>query len=520
MAGMAEASVDAIVTDPPYGLASGPTTTLEEAQGGRGFMGKEWDRGVPGVTFWREALRVAKPGAHMLAFGGTRAFHRMAVAIEDAGWEIRDCVAWVYGSGFPKSLDASKAIDKRQDWSKVERLSAEIKRAREIAGFSLRDLGNAMQSSTNGQYGAWYHRGGHMFFETGRSLPSRPEWEQLRRVLPIAPEFQTAYDEAEREVLSQRPAYGIGSNGAAFNGHSDGAIAKITAPATDAAKEWAGWGTALKPAWEPVLLCRKPVEGTVAANLLKHGTGALNIDGCRIDTPKGWPPSKQYNAGFLAGGDKHTGVFQDIRNNPSRNLGRWPANFMHDGSPEVVAGFPESKDGVANPNSPGKGWHGQSVGGKAHSGYGGSGSAARFFYCAKASRADREEGCEGLPARSGADATDREEGTAGLNSPRAGASRTVETVRNHHPTVKPTELMRYLIRLITPPGGTVLDPFMGSGSTGKAAMLEGATFHGCDLDPDYLAIAEARIRFGLHLEAEEAAAAFEASRQLSLFGDL
>jgi site-specific DNA-methyltransferase (adenine-specific) len=159
---------------------------------------------------------------------------------------------------------------------------------------------------------------------------------------------------------------------------------------------------------------------------------------------------------------------------------------MHDGSPEVVDRL---------------------------------GDASRFFYCAKASRADREEGCELLPTRSGAEATDRQEGTAGLNSPRAGASRTAEAVRNHHPTVKPTELMRYLIRLITPPGGTVLDPFMGSGSTGKAAMLEGATFRGCDLDPAYLTIAEARILFGLQLEAEEAAEAYESTRQLSLFGD-
>lgn len=437
MAGMAEASIDAIVTDPPYGLASGPTTTLEEARGGRGFMGKEWDRGVPGVTFWREALRVAKPGAHMLAFGGTRAFHRMAVAIEDAGWEIRDCVAWVYGSGFPKSLDASKAIDRAA--------GAE----REVVG------------KTESTYG--YQRDGE-------------RWDKDHYV---------------------------------------------TSPATDAAKEWAGWGTALKPAWEPVLLCRKPMEGTVAANLLKHGTGALNIDASRlpIEGAAGvWGAKQAASIGFH-GGTEGSG-FATVQS----PLGRWPANFMHDGSPEVVAGFPHTTSGSGNKNTEnrdrnrtfhnglGKG-NGLGMGGD-------SGSASRFFYCAKASRADREEGCDHLPARSGADATDREEGTAGLNSPRAGASRTVEAVRNHHPTVKPTELMRYLIRLITPPGGIVLDPFMGSGSTGKAAMLEGATFVGCDLDPAYLAIAEARIRFGLHLEAEEAAAAFEASRQLSLFGDL
>ena len=386
MAAMDEASVDAIVTDPPYGLASGPTSFLEDATSGRGFMGKEWDRGVPGPAFWREALRVAKPGAYLLAFGGTRAFHRMAVAIEDAGWEIRDCVCWLYGQGFPKSLN--------------------------------------MES------------------------------------------------------------------------------------------EWAGWGTALKPAWEPIIMARKPLEGTVAANLLKHGTGALNIDGARV----GAEPTVRRNTAEMG---YHGGNLSASYATGSPQ-GRWPANLMHDGSDEVVAGFPNAGGGNGLPIHAGAfgqhGRYGKATGATTQS-YADSGSASRFFYCAKASRADREEGCEQLPTRSGAEATERQEGTAGLNSPRAGASRTAEAVRNHHPTVKPTELMRYLIRLITPPGGTVLDPFMGSGSTGKAAMLEGATFRGCDLDPAYLTIAEARILFGLQLEAEEAAEAYESTRQLSLFGD-
>jgi len=377
MAAMDAASVDAIVTDPPYGLASGPTTTLEDATSGRGFMGKEWDRGVPGVTFWAEALRVAKPGAYLLAFGGTRAFHRMAVAIEDAGWEIRDCCCWVYGSGFPKSLDASKAIDR-----------------------------------------------------------------------------------------------------AAGEGAGE-------------ASAWQGWGTALKPAWEPILMARKPLEGTVAANLLKHGTGAINVDGCRIGTE---------------------GATQ----------GRWPANFMHDGSPEVLAGFPLTTSGGLGGGScyatNDLGFHGGGKGAMVAT-HGDHGSAARFFYCAKTSSADREEGCEELATSTGADATSRQEGTAGLDNPRAGASRTREVVRNHHPTVKPTELMRHLVRLVTPPGGLVLDPFMGSGSTGKAAILEGARFAGCDLDPAYLKIAATRIAYALRLEADEAAAAYESTRQLSLFGD-
>jgi len=401
MAAMDAASVDAIVTDPPYGLASGPTTTLEDATSGRGFMGKEWDRGVPGVTFWAEALRVAKPGAYLLAFGGTRAFHRMAVAIEDAGWEIRDCCCWVYGSGFPKSLDASKAIDR-----------------------------------------------------------------------------------------------------AAGEGAGE-------------ASAWQGWGTALKPAWEPILMARKPLEGTVAANLLKHGTGAINVDGCRIGaevTSRRNTAEMGYHGGNLAP-SYATGSTQ----------GRWPANFMHDGSPEVLAGFPHTTSGVHNPNllrHPSYGEPFVDSGGQAKVGHlDNSGSAARFFYCAKTSSADREEGCEELATSTGADATSRQEGTAGLDNPRAGASRTREVVRNHHPTVKPTELMRHLVRLVTPPGGLVLDPFMGSGSTGKAAILEGARFVGCDLDPAYLEIAPARIHFQLLLEAKEDAAAYESTRQLSLFAD-
>lgn len=335
---------DSIVSDPPYGLT---------------FMGKGWDRGVPGEEFWREALRVAKPGAHLLAFGGTRTFHRLTVAIEDAGWEVRDVVCWLYGSGFPKSLN--------------------------IGG---------------------------------------------------------------------------------------------------------GWGTALKPAWEPVIVARKPLDGTVAANVTRYGTGALNIDGCRV-------------------GDAS---------------GRWPANVMHDGSDEVVAGFPDAKSGIAVTRNGG----GRIIGSdRTYSGSGGgiptpdsgytdSGSAARFFYCAKASRADREEGCDHLPARIINEQTPP--GTAGANSPRAGAGRLHEDgVRNFHPTVKPTDLMRYLCRLVTPPDGLVLDPFCGSGSTGKGALLEGFRFVGIDLDPAHVAIAEARCQFAVDTVDAEVAAAEAPGAQLSLF---
>ena len=303
-------SVDSVVTDPPYGLA---------------FMGKKWDYDVPSVEVWQECLRVLKPGGHLLAFAGTRTQHRMAVRIEDAGFEIRDMIAWVYGSGFPKSLDVSKAIDKAA--------GAE----REVVGYSAG-------------------------FGKGSTFSS---------------EYQTAQ--------GYRPAYT----------EKAGQPAPITAPATEAAKQWQGWGTALKPALEPITVARKPLTGTVAANVLEHGTGALNVDGCRV-------------------GDE---------------AGRFPANMIHDGSDEVVGLFPESN---------------------------GQGSAARFFYCAKTSKKDR--------------GTD-----------------------NKHPTVKPTELMKYLCRLVTPPNGTVLDPFMGSGSTGKACMLEGFNFIGIELCKEYYVVARNRI---------------------------
>ena len=289
---MPDCSVDSIVTDPPYGLS---------------FMGKKWDYDVPSVDVWVECLRVLKPGGHLLAFAGTRTQHRMAVRIEDAGFEIRDMIAWVYGSGFPKSLDVSKAIDK-------------------AAG-------------------------------------------------------------AEREVVGRKAVTRVMDGSDLVGGNVRAGFVSVTAPSTDAAKEWQGWGTALKPALEPITVARKPLIGTVAENVLQHGTGAINVDGGRVEG------------------------------------GRWPANFIHDGSEEAIDLLKDS---------------------------------ARFFYCAKASKADRGE--------------------------------------NHHPTVKPTDLMRYLCRLVTPPNGIVLDPFNGSGSTGCAAVLEGFQYIGIEREAEYIAISEKRIQ--------------------------
>jgi site-specific DNA-methyltransferase (adenine-specific) len=364
-----DCSVDAVVTDPPYGLS---------------FMGRRWDYDVPAVEVWAECLRVLKPGGHLLAFAGTRTQHRMAVRIEDAGFEIRDMIAWVYGSGFPKSLDVSKAIDKAA--------GAE----REVVGSKLGQPGYSLTDGKGGLYGG-----------------------------------------------------GFGANG---TGEGE---CRITAPATKAARQWQGWGTALKPALEPITVARKPLIGTVAANVLEHGTGGLNIDGCRVGTESTVVSRK--TVGATMGSNGIYGGSNGLRDTGS-NAGRWPANLIHDGSEEVVGLFPETAaEGHPACRNTSDYSGGLEQGKTPHGAIRtDSGSAARFFYTAKASKADRGEG-------------------------------------NHHPTVKPTELMRYLVRLVTPPGGVVLDPFMGSGSTGKACALEGFAFIGIEREAEYVEIARARI---------------------------
>jgi DNA modification methylase len=383
MATLDAESVDAIVSDPPYGLS---------------FMGKGWDHGVPGVEFWTEALRVAKPGAHLLAFGGTRTYHRLACAIEDAGWEIRDCVMWVYGSGFPKSHDVSKAIDK--------------------AAGAERELVERVRSDGKG---------------TGRTCSGF------------------------------------------VGGSQSPQLKRDDAPATDAARQWSGWGTALKPAWEPIIVARKPLVGTVAENVLTHGTGAINVDGCRVASHD-ISCDLDYDCSCGAAGE-----------------GRWPANVIHDGSREVVDQFPQTASGSRKAGrylvAAGQGRFGEFGEGQMPEIVGNSGSAARFFYCAKASKADRDEGCEGLEAKSRLEDVGNKWTTVDY---RDGHERSVMS-RNHHPTVKPTALMRYLCRLVTPPGGIVLDPFTGSGSTGKAAILEGFRFIGIEREAEYVEIAKARI---------------------------
>jgi DNA modification methylase len=375
-------SVDSIVTDPPYEI---------------GFMGKGWDNtGIAfNVEIWKKALRVLKPGGHMVAFNHSRMFHRMMVAIEDAGFEIRDTIMWLYGSGFPKSMNIGLAIDK------VNGIESKV-----VGTIKTKDFTK--------------HNGSMMSKENTKS-------------------FQTTSTKIDIK---------------------------------EAQNQWSGWGTALKPAYEPIILARKPVQGSIIDNVLKWGVGGINIDGCRVETEDVIEVGRN--------GRESKALFQqsELKNEQQtfQNNGRFPANLIHDGSDEVISGFP-IKDEETLENSP-----------------------SRFFYTAKASQDDRNEGLDiaGFEARRESDMV-KDDGAGGDN-PR---NRTNKPRLNTHPTVKPTDLMKYLVRLITPKGGVVLDLFMGSGSTGKAVMLENATnqsnyhFIGIDMTKEYVEIAKARIDYAI-----------------------
>lgn len=393
MAQLEENSIDSIVTDPPYGLE---------------FMARAWDRCVPGVAFWKAALRIAKPGAHLVAFGGTRTYHRLAVAIEDAGWEIRDSLVWVYGSGFPKSLDVSKAIDKEAG-------------AEHLRTFKEKNPASRPCNYTSGET------------STGWKTPPRPD---------------------------------------------------KTNPATDAARTWEGWGTALKPSQEPIVLARKPLSGTVAANVLEFGTGALNVDGCRV--PCG--DKAAFPTGIVSATERTfgggRGMYDDRPRGDDLNpSGRWPTNLLLSHAPDCteggacVEGCPvaemdrQSGDvtgyrGQLHRAGTGGGFRPADSSDSQSYGFNDSGGASRFFprfrYEAKASTEERTRGAE--------------------------------HIEGSHPTVKPVELMRWLVRLVTPPGGTVLDPFAGSGTTGVAADREGFDAILIEWEREYVELIEARVR--------------------------
>jgi transcriptional regulator with XRE-family HTH domain len=444
-------------------------------------MGEAWDGGDIAFTpeIWVEALRVAKPGAHLLAFGGTRTCHRLVVAIEDAGWEIRDTLMWVYGQGFPKSLDVSKAIDSR---NRGDCAREKIRHFRAVRNMTRLQLGTACGLAAPESTIHDWEEGGHS--------PSDANWQRAKAALGITPDEELAY---ERKVVGQRVS-GIGTGNGNTRIMGDG-NRDITAPATDAAKQWQGWGTALKPAYEHICLARKPLEGTVAQNIKKWGVGALNIDGCRIAGSEGdgvWGSSneccqegRRYNA-------SPDGAAYRSEQHP---LGRWPANLIHDGSSEVVGAFPWSSSGANPTRRSGLGYHGGNGSSGITQARGAEeGSAARLFYCAKASVADREEGLEGAEARVLARScqVQAEARRGDVVSSESGAYNKARLRRNHHPTVKPTELMRWLCRLVTPPGGLILDMFAGSGSTGKAALLEGFRAMLVECSPEYADIARRR----------------------------
>ncbi|MBZ9888101.1 site-specific DNA-methyltransferase [Mesorhizobium sp. BR1-1-3] len=420
---MPDNSVYSVVCDPPYALVSivkrfgGPNAAPANdndvyARASSGFMGKQWDTGETAFaeTFWREVLRVLKPGGHVVAFSGTRTYHRMAVAIEDAGFEIRDQLAWMYGSGFPKSHDVSKAIDKT---------AGAVREKVRVDNPRIANMPTA---------------------NTGAGRP----W--------LTAALEAGYHEVDGNE-----------------------------PATPQAAEWQGWGTALKPAWEPICLARKPLIGTVAANVLEHSTGALNIDGCRVEIGA---------EGLTNGGCKDKGKrkgfgFKDIGPTPQHPKGRWPANIVHDGSDEVLAGFPETTSGTfsGHRNKPKTKNAFGKFDLKDEAGHvGDSGSAARFFYTAKADKLDR--------------------------------------IGSKHPTVKPVDLMQWLCRMVTPPGGVVLDPFAGSGSTGEAAWREGFRAILIEREEEYQADIAERLRLADKGPATRKARAIKqvANDNLPLFG--
>lgn len=404
---MPDASFDGVLCDPPYGLS---------------FMGKTWDHGVPSAEVWREVLRVLKPGAFLLAFGGTRTFHRLTCAIEDAGFEIRDCAMWLYGSGFPKSMDISKALDKAA--------GAE----REVVGI--------------------------------------------------------------RQVSRDLQRNGIKGDMAVSVGGVQSAQIPVTAPATDAARTWEGYGTALKPAWEPCIVAMKPLDGTFAENALRHGVAGLNIEAGRIDGPKGVPASPS-NAGV------HGWNTGDWERKQHQN-GRWPANLILDEisaamMPEVGAapGTYETSDrGDADARCYDGGWSGKIRNGHKSP----RGSASRFFYCAKASRRERDAGLEGF----GKKALNWSSGEANPGSFQGEG--TDRTAKNFHPCLKPLDLNRYLASLILPPKRDtprrILVPFSGSGSEMIGALLAGwDEAVGIEREADYCAIAEARLAHWTQPEA-------------------
>jgi len=506
MKGFEDNCIDSIVTDPPYGI---------------GFMGKDWDtfkndyinkkydsdrkiapgRNTPSfqrssiagsydysrnkefqqwfTIFSKECLRILKPGGHLLSFGGTRTYHRMVCAIEDAGFEIRDCLQWIYGSGFPKNLDISKQIDKIDTSEFKEQVSSVIKEARNKRGYTMDELCNILELNNKGHGGMINH------YENKRATPTLELWKRICKILEIN-------DLKNYEIIKKGRTKIIGKIENPISWFGEG-IKKIST--TPEAKQWDGFGTALKPANEPIVLARKPIfEKNIAENVLKWGTGGINIDGCRIGTEK----IKTYGKRDGIGNSLEWSKYKSDKNwQGNIHKGRWPANVIFD---EEAAELLDEQSGQLDQCggekriTHDKGMFGIGQPGKIYKErYRG---ASRFFYIAKASKAERNAGLEGFEKKNkiGFNASEREYDNK-IHKEIA--------LKNNHPTVKPIKLMRYLVRLITPPGGICLDPFIGSGTTAIACIEEGFDYIGIEKEKEYFDIAEKRI--------------FHYKRQLKLF---
>ena len=548
-------SIDSIVTDPPYGLGKEPnalevlqswiTTGYHEIKG-KGFMGKEWDSFVPQPVFWKECLRVLKPGGHLLSFAGTRTYDWVVMGLRIAGFEIRDLIAWVYSSGFPKALDIEKELKKmlikfvnsgimgvgdnnenrnerkisdeqktehnlRPMWQEyLQKTEFDEEKFREILQSFMSEQG--LQISRNSTCDVW----GEQPSMEGRSDDEEKQGEL--QGCEICSMSERIYRDVKERWIYNGTSF---SDGKTFE--SD--IEKVGSDTphrprseqqrdkefdtlfikwrtqkirsiTEKIKEISGWKTALKPALEPIVMARKPLDGTVAGNVLKHGVGGINIDGCRVATddfngktftmPKADNSVSERSYG-ISGGMNREKPAERVEYEQNQN-GRFPANFIHDGSEEVLKLFPNTEAGGSitktyEDNAP---LYGDYKFKEPFESYADSGSAARFFYTPKASQNERNFGLSGFED----DVT-----TDGRTKPIDNAFNRGETKRkNIHPTVKPIDLMQYLVRLVTPKGGLCLDPFMGSGTTAIACKSEKIDYIGCELDGDYIKIAESRIK--------------------------